>query len=138
MISKLIIEMPRNIIKSYDKGGLISESFLLWLKSQKKRCQITIFWVDSAQDSDLNQSEKLFEIKLTLDNIFMPLISGSPCYFGSIISLSVKKVMDHLRLRTNILHHTAQLISLLCLDLHILQHVCRAVESEGQGGRCPL
>ena len=24
------------------KGGLISESFSLWLKSQKKRCQITI------------------------------------------------------------------------------------------------
>ena len=45
----------------------------------------------------------------------MPLVLGSLCYFVSIISLSVKKVMDHLRLRTNILHHTAQLISLLCL-----------------------
>ena len=38
MISKLIIEMPRNklLIKSYDKGGLISENLLLWLKSHKK------------------------------------------------------------------------------------------------------
>ena len=35
----------------------------------------------------------------------MPLISGSLCYFVSIISLSVKKVMDHLRLRTNIIQH---------------------------------
>ena len=100
--------------------------------------------MDSAQDSDLalflgdlRQNEKLSEIKLTLDFIFMPLISGSLCYFVSIISLSVKKVMDHLRLHTNILHHIAQLISLLCLDLHILQHLCRAVEIGGQGGNPP-
>ena len=43
LISKFIIEMPRNIIDSYDKGGLISESFLLWLKSLKEGCQITMY-----------------------------------------------------------------------------------------------
>ena len=52
------------------KGNLISDFFLLWLKSQKKRCQITflsIFYVVyNTQESDLapifgdlNKSEKL-------------------------------------------------------------------------------
>ena len=90
----------------------------------KQRCQITILWIHIVPRIVIWHlfwgwfepvKNFLRLLKLTLDFIFIPLISGSLCYFGSIISLSVKKVMDHLRLRTNILHHTAQLISLLCL-----------------------
>ena len=60
------------------KGGLISESLLLWLKLPQKGANNYVSWVlstkrEDAQDSDLtpfwgdlSQSEKLSEIKLPL------------------------------------------------------------------------
>ena len=62
------------------KGGLISESFSLWLKSLKMGDKslpwASFLLVDSAQRSDLapifedlSQSEKLFEIKPPLGSL---------------------------------------------------------------------
>jgi hypothetical protein len=55
------------------KRGLISDSFSLWLKSPKKRCQITVHLKKDAQGCDLaplfgdsSHSEKLYEIKSPL------------------------------------------------------------------------
>ena len=56
------------------KGGLISERFSIWLKSQEKRCQITtLSTIHQREDArccnffkDLRNNEKCSEIKLPL------------------------------------------------------------------------
>ena len=67
------------------KGGLISESFSLWLKSPNKGAKSlmnTFFFVQSAQENDLtpylgdlSQWERLSEIKLALVKLFRYLFS---------------------------------------------------------------
>ena len=68
------------------KGGLISERFSIWLKSQEKRCQITtLSTIHQREDArccnffkDLRNNEKCSEIKLPLSTylffVFLKLI----------------------------------------------------------------